>query len=751
MQASTPRTAKGARQYASLLEAATTLFAQRGYQSASLQDIAASLGLIKASVYHYVSSKDDLLFAILESIHTEFRSNLADAKVTSADTEGTLRAFVEGHLRVVLARQAQLRIFERDFSQLSEDRRAVITAQRDEYEHHFHDLVEAYVRGGSAGTEPRYRLEAAMVLAQMNAVRIPADVMAKTDPEDLVQRITNLIMGGLDHLRTQARNARDEPAGIPRTGREEKEGDMPRTVSSVLLDAYHKYGERPALRNVDGSVLLTYSQLRDRALAIAGWLHSVGAVPGSNIVILTDNRAEFFEAEHGIYLAGGRRVALGDRLHENEVVAVMKDCRPPVVFTSARWAARLVEQRDELGFIDRIVCWDDGLDPVPGTVAYTSVTTAARPDIKRLPSPEEEDIAAIIYTSGSTGNAKGVLLSHRAWLGMTDLTIAELPAFGDDDTMLHVAPLSHMAGYHALPLFMHGGSHIVARKFNAAEALRAIEDLRITTTALVPTILNELVTQQAATAADLSSLKSVIYGGARISAVQLRAAIEVFGAKLRQFYGLSEIPILSCLGAREHDPFGTESGKYLSSAGRVLPGVELKIVAEDGTTLGHGATGEIIARSKTSMSGYLNLRETTSKTLLPGGWVRTGDVGELDDENYLYIRDRIKDVVITGGYNVYTAEVENVLAAAAGVADIAVFGMPDERWGEVVVAAIVPALGADLDADSLASFCAERIARYKIPKHFVFLDDLPVSAAGKIDRRALAESMVARLGRGSAM
>ena len=750
MQASsTPKTAKGARQYASLLAAATTLFAQRGYQGASLQDIAASLGLIKASVYHYVSSKDDLLFAILETIHTDFRGNLADAKVTSADTEGTLRAFVEGHLRVVLARQEQLRIFERDFDQLSEDRRALITAQRDEYDSHFTDLVESYVRDGSTGADPWYRLEAATVLAQMNAVRVPADLRA-ADPEDLVQRITNLIMGGLDHLRTQARNAPDEPAGPPASLRE-KEGDMPRTVSSVLLDAYHRYAERPALRNVDGSVLLTYAQLRDRALAIAGWLHSVGAGPGSNVVILTDNRAEFFEAEHGTFLAGGRRIALGDRLHENEVVAIMKDCRPPVVFASARWAARLVEQRAELDFIDRIVCWDDGGDPVPDTVAYTSVTTAARPDLKRLPTPEEEDIAALIYTSGSTGDAKGVLLSHRAWLGMTDLTVAELPAFGDDDTMLHVAPLSHMAGYHALPLFLHGGSHIVARKFNAAEALRAIEDLRITTTALVPTILNELVTQQAATAADLSSLKSVIYGGARISAVQLRGAIEVFGSKLRQFYGLSEIPILSCLGAREHDPFGTESGKYLSSAGRVLPGVELKIVDEDGTTLGHGATGEIIARSKTSMSGYLNLRETTRKTLLPGGWVRTGDVGELDDENYLYIRDRIKDVVITGGYNVYTAEVENVLAAAAGVADIAVFGVPDERWGEVVVAAIVPALGADPDVDSLASFCAERIARYKVPKHFVFLDDLPVSAAGKIDRRALAESMLPRLTRNSSV
>ncbi|MEV4596658.1 AMP-binding protein [Amycolatopsis sp. NPDC049253] len=504
------------------------------------------------------------------------------------------------------------------------------------------------------------------------------------------------------------------------------------TIAELHERAYRQFGSRIAVR--DGDTALTYRELGDRVHRVVGGLTALGLRRGDRGVLLVANGLEFFESEHALFASGLVRTALSTRLHVREVVHILNDCAAAVVFADAAWAEQLAGIRAELPHLRFVVTVAGG----PGDTTLDELR-AAEP--ARPVQPDAGDPAAILYTSGTTGLPKGATLSHAAWAAMVRNELLELPPAADDDLVLHVAPLSHLSGYVAPAYFVRGATHLTCAKFDPAVVLDLIESHRVTILPMVPTMLNLLVLAAEQRSGDRSSLHTVVYAGSPIAPDRLARARAVFGDVFVQFYGLSELPIpIACLSARDHafDP-GAGIPARLASAGRVSPFVEVKLVDDTGAEVGPGEIGEITVRGDQTMMGYWHLPDATAAILGPDGWAGTGDLGRFDDEGYLYLVDRKKDMVVTGGFNVYPTEIENVVSTVAGVAEVAVVGVPDETWGEALKAIVVVRGGFTVTADEVIAVCAEHLAGYKKPRSVEFVDELPKTGSGKIMRRRLRD------------
>ncbi|QRP43204.1 class I adenylate-forming enzyme family protein [Amycolatopsis sp. FDAARGOS 1241] len=504
------------------------------------------------------------------------------------------------------------------------------------------------------------------------------------------------------------------------------------TIAEHYERAYREFGSRIAVR--DGDTELTYRELGDRVHRIAGGLTALGVRRGDRGVLLLGNCTEFFEAEHALFSGGFVRTALSVRLHLREVVHILNDCTAAVVFADAAWAERLAGIRGELPALRHVVTVAGG--PGDTTLAELRAHDPAPPA-----RPDAGDPAAILYTSGTTGLPKGATLSHANWAAMIRNELLELPPGADHDLVLHVAPLSHLSGYVAPSYFVRGATHLTCAKFDAASTLDLIARHRVTILPMVPTMLNLLVLAAEQRPGAYSSLRTVVYAGSPIAPDRLARARAVFGDVFVQFYGLSELPIpIACLSAADHafDP-GAGVPARLASAGRVSPFVQVKLVDDTGEEVGPGEIGEITVRGDQTMMGYWRMPEATAAVLSPGGWAGTGDLGRFDDEGYLYIVDRKKDMVVTGGFNVYPTEIENVVSTVAGVAEVAVVGVPDETWGEALKAIVVVRDGHTVTADDVVAVCAEHLASYKKPRSVEFAAELPKTGSGKIMRRRLRD------------
>jgi len=345
---------------------------------------------------------------------------------------------------------------------------------------------------------------------------------------------------------------------------------------------------------------------------------------------------------------------------------------------------------------------------------------------------EPESVYAILYTGGTTGVPKGVMLASRG-LWANALFIAREYDYCRDDTALHVAPMFHMAA--AANLFAITSvtaTHVIAPAFVPENVIRLIESEKVKHLPLVPSMMKMLLDEPSLENADISSVERVVYGAAPMSGELLAKLRERLpDVQLLQVYGQTEMsPVITTLGPACHDPADTLFEKR-ESVGQVIYGTELRIIDRQGNALGAGSRGEIAVRGPGCMLGYWNRPEETSQTLVDG-WVRTGDVGRLDSEGYLYIEDRCKDMIISGGENVYSIEVESVVTAHPEVTGCAVIGIPDEKWGERVHAVITTISGKNLDVDDLRAFCKNKIAAYKCPTSVEVVDALPLSAAGKV-------------------
>jgi len=478
---------------------------------------------------------------------------------------------------------------------------------------------------------------------------------------------------------------------------------------------------------------LSYSELNDRSSRIANALLAAGARSQSRVAVLDFNSCKYFEVFFGCCKADCTMVGVNARLAAPEVAYVLNDSGAAVLFVGREHYALIETIEAQLGQVGLIVALDGGHDRWVSYEAWRDSHGVSDPDLAVDP---DHDVIQL-YTSGTTGHPKGVCHTHRTWSLMAAAgRAAGWGRFGPDSVTFVCLPLFHVAGCNLCTLTLNGGGTIVlTRKMDVEEILQFIPQYGVTDTLFVPAMILTIVSHPRAVHTDFSSIRQIAYGAAPIAEDLLRDARALFGCSFVHLYGLTEnLGMGTFLPPEMHRP---ELGK-LRSCGRAYPGLTLKIVDADGRELAPGQVGEIVVRCGWIMRGYWRNDAATAATVRDG-WLHTGDAGYLDSDGYLYIHDRVKDMIVTGGENVYPAEVENALYGHPAIADVAVVGVPDDKWGEAVKAIVVLKPGASLDAAGILDFARQRIAGYKLPKSIDVIDALPRNASGKVLRRELRE------------
>jgi long-chain acyl-CoA synthetase len=507
------------------------------------------------------------------------------------------------------------------------------------------------------------------------------------------------------------------------------------TLPAMIRHHARTRGDAPAL-SFEGRVT-RYAELDRRSDQVANGLLALGLKRGDHVVYLGKSLDHFFELLIGAERAGLVPTPVNWRLAVPEVAYIIRDCAAPVLFFGREFADGAATLARECPSLRLLVAMER---PAVGVLEYSDwrdAQPATSPDI----AVTGEDIAVLLYTSGTTGRPKGAMIRHRNLLdpiwAMKGTPGYEWNVWNADDISLLSMPIGHISGINwAVMTFFPGASAVVAREFNPGVVIDFIERDRVSRMALVPSALQFVLHDPRARTADFSRMKYVIYGGSIMPADVMRDAMEIIGCGFVQGYGMTETAGgISILGPDDHCLPPTPR---MRSVGRPVPGVQVKIIDDQGRTQDIGQNGEICVLSAAIMAGYWNLPDETAQAIDAKGWLHTGDAGFIDEDGYLYIRDRIKDMIITGGENVYPAEVESVLREHPAVEDVAVIGLPDAKWGEVVVAVVVPRAG--VDARDIVEQARKRIAGFKLPKRVEFIDALPRNAAGKVLKRALRET-----------
>ncbi len=538
---------------------------------------------------------------------------------------------------------------------------------------------------------------------------------------------------------------------------------VPVNVWGTLEHAARSQPERASV--VDDGRAFSYAEVRARAAALATFFRDRGLVEGDRVAILAWNGHAFLEAYFAAAGAGLILVPLNVRLSARELVEIVRD-------SGARW---LIAQREFDAVVAGVlsetdldgVLWIEAARPSMERVepARIGVNADAKSGLPGRPSEQAfeieiasrldhaqdfrpssrggDDVAHLYYTSGTTGVPKGVMLTHRNVLVHAQGTIEEL-GLTERDTWAHVAPMFHLAdAWATFAITMVGGRHVMLARFEAKKALDLLERERVTITNLVPTMLNLMVKYPAAGERDWSALRAILSGGAPIAPDVVRAIVDTFRCDYVQTYGMTETsPFLTMSLLKEHLRAlqADEQLAYKCKTGRAFATVKLRVVGGDGADVpGDECTvGEIRVRGETVMPGYWN-KPAETKAAFEDGWLKTGDLAVIDREGYVTIVDRAKDMILTGGENVYSNEVEHALYAHPCVLEAAVFGVPDEVFGESVRAAVVLRTGKSASAEELIAFCRSRLAGFKCPRAIDFLSELPRTGSGKIQKRALRD------------
>lgn len=481
----------------------------------------------------------------------------------------------------------------------------------------------------------------------------------------------------------------------------------------------------------------TYGQLDAESNQIAQALIAAGLKPGQCVAFLGKNSDQYFELLLGAAKAGGIIAPIGWRLSAPEVAYILSDSQAPIVFVGPECIECLNGALAELDAKPRVVAMEAGGH---GLETYDALKRA---QLAKDPGPiaAAQDPAILLYTSGTTGRPKGVMLTN-ANLLRSRRALAEARMgwneWQEGETNFVAMPIAHIGGTGwGLVGLINAVRNVIAREFNPMEALEMIERERIAKMFMVPAALQFIVRTPRAREIDYSSLTHILYGASPMPVALLRECMDVFGCKFVQQYGMTETTgTITYLPPEDHDPDGNER---MRSAGLPMPGVEIVVLGPDGQKLPPREIGEVATRSAANMKGYWRKPDATASTVDSEGWLRTGDAGYLDEDGYLFIQDRIKDMIISGAENIYPAEVENAIHGHPHVADVAVIGVPDDTWGESVKAIIVAKPGVTPDAADIIAYARSKIAHYKAPKSVDFIDALPRNPSGKILRRQLRE------------
>jgi fatty-acyl-CoA synthase len=488
---------------------------------------------------------------------------------------------------------------------------------------------------------------------------------------------------------------------------------------AILDQAAARFGDRGALFHGE-RCLGTWSELRERALRMATTIRAL-AGPGARIAVASENRPEIVELMFAIWAAECVIVPINFKLHPREMVQILDDADVCQVFASSKIAAGLATLTDvpmEILDAEGYARWHAAPPSTP-------------------PSTEASTLAWLFYTSGTTGRSKGAMLTHRSLTAMTVAHLADIDSPDENCSLIHGAPMSHGSGLYVLPYVLRGARQVVPASgaFDPDDFLDLCEHHPNSSAFLAPTMVQRLVE----TGRDRpGNLATIIYGGGPMYIESLKKAMAAFGPVFAQIYGQGESP-MTITGLRRVD-HETADDAILGSVGYARSGMSVGVLRADGTLADIDEVGEIVCRGDALMSGYWN-NPTASADTLKNGWMYTGDMGSFDARGFLTLRDRSKDVVISGGSNIYPREVEEVLLEHPGVSETCVVGAPDAEWGEVVVAFVVGSAGRDLDVDELDAHMLRRIARFKRPKRYVFVDDLPKNSYGKVLKRELRRTV----------
>ncbi len=469
---------------------------------------------------------------------------------------------------------------------------------------------------------------------------------------------------------------------------------------------------------------------------VANALLAAGAQKDTRIAYLGKNSDWAVELVMGAAKAGIVFVPIIWRLAEPEIDWILNDCGATMLFVEPQFASHAKSAVAQ--GLTVVLMGDAGGEPAwPRFTAWRDAAATSPPPVTVRPS----DVVLQLYTSGTTGHPKGAMLTHAngtQFRGILQAARLSWMSSEEGEAIMLAMPYGHIAGVGGTLLAVHAGQEmVILTEFEPGLVLETIEHYRIRRLFLVPAALKILLEHPRAATTDFSSISSFSYGASPIPLDLLKQGLEVLQCGFVQMYGMTETwGTVVALPPEDHAP---DRLRVMSSAGRALPGVQLRILDDAGNPLPPGVIGEVAIHSPSNMKGYWNRPEETAKTLIGDGWLRTGDAGLIDEEGYLFIQDRMKDMIITGAENVYPAEVESAIYGHPAVADVAVIGVPDERWGEAVKACVVLKPGVDADAESIIAFARTRIAGFKCPKSIDFIEVLPRNPSGKILRRALRE------------
>ncbi len=492
------------------------------------------------------------------------------------------------------------------------------------------------------------------------------------------------------------------------------------------------------IATIDGSRRQTWREFADRVAKLAGALQTLELSQGDRVAILALNSDRYLEAFFGVPWADGVIMPLNTRLAIPELVYRLNDSATEILLIDDVFQPMIDALRADAPILRHIVFMGRGPTP-EGTYDYEEILTDADavPDAMR----GGNDLAGTFYTGGTTGLPKGVMLSHDNIMFNTLNSLGQFYKEGKSWTYLHVAPMFHLADCSTnCSVATIASTNVFIPAFTVDATLNAIQTHGVTTMVLVPTMINMLINSPEVADYDLSSLREILYGASPMPEALLRKAMMIVpGCEFTQGYGMTETsPLITLLPSRYHTFEGPLAGKT-RSAGQAALGIELKVVNEEENASLIGAIGEIVTRGPHVMQGYWNKPEETAFTLR-NGWMHTGDAGYLDEDGFLFIVDRVKDMIITGGENVYSVEVENAIYQHPAVAMCAVIAIPSAEWGEAVHAIVVPRVGEDVTQEEIFAHCKALIANYKCPRSVEIRDEpLPISGAGKILKMELRE------------
>jgi long-chain acyl-CoA synthetase len=501
-------------------------------------------------------------------------------------------------------------------------------------------------------------------------------------------------------------------------------------LAQLLVRAARVHPERTAVLLGDRPQL-TYGELAARTARLAGHLRDgLGLQPGDRVAIFMTNHVAYLEVLYAAWWAGLAVVPINAKLHPREVAFILEDAGATVLFVSGDLAADLQPLVGGLPALRQVF--------TPGEPACEAALAApAMAPAHRAP----DDLAWLFYTSGTTGRPKGVMQTHRNLYAMTSCYFIDVDEVHADDAIVYAAPMSHGAGIYNFAFVAKAARHVVPDSggFDAAELVALSRSVGRLCMFAAPTMVKRLVEHVGATGASTEGFKTLIYGGGPMYVEDIQAALATMGPRFVQIYGQGESPMTitalsrETLGERAHPRWA----ERIASVGVAQTLVEVRVAGLDGRTLASGETGEVVVRGEAVMAGYWRNPEATAKTVRDG-WLRTGDMGAMDADGYLTLKDRSKDVIISGGSNIYPREVEEVLLRHPGVREVSVIGQRDPEWGEVVVAVVA---GTEVTAESLDALCLEHIARFKRPKRYHFVAELPKNNYGKVLKTTLREML----------